>query len=154
MNEIQLAFRCSPVREHYTTGEAVPVKAELENKGGQELEILAAGVPWTFHHAVKFTVSSSGGENAFFENRLWAIEPPSVPDIAIAPGQAVSGEVDLARYLYTKDNRNISEVPGTYNIRARLVTFVSVKGQDKPAEQMELDSGPFTIAIGNGKKEG
>ncbi len=154
MNEIQLAFRCSPVREQYSTGEAVPVKAELENKGGRDLEILAAGVPWTFHHAVKFAVSSSGGGDPVFENRLWAIEPPSVPDISIAPGQTVSGEIDLARYLYTEDNRNIGEVPGTYNISARLVTFVSVKGENKPAEQMELHSGPFTIIIGTGKNGG
>jgi hypothetical protein len=60
----------------------------------------------------------------------------------------VSGEVDLARYLYTQDDRSISQVPGTYSIRAGLLTFVSTKGAGDECETLEIDSEPFTIVIG------
>ncbi|NVM57488.1 MAG: hypothetical protein HWN51_05150, partial [Desulfobacterales bacterium] len=124
MNESPLTVKCYPTQDLYEPGGPVSVRVELENKTNRDIEVLAAGVPWTFHHAIRFSLTAGAREGVTFENRLWVLEPPAVPDITIAPGKAVSGEVDLAGYLYTQDDRSISEVPGTYTVRARLLTFV------------------------------
>lgn len=147
MKESQLTIKCYPTRESYKSGGSVPLRMELVNNTKDKVDILAMGVPWTFHHAVKFILSAGAKENITFENRLWVIEPPSSPDITIESGKTASGAVDLARYLYAQDGRSISEVPGTYSIRAHLLTFISLKEQDEKFQKIEIDSEPFTIVI-------
>jgi hypothetical protein len=85
MNESPLTVNCYPTQDLYEPGGPVSVRVELENKTNREIEILAAGVPWTFHHAIKFNLIAGAREGVTFENRLWVLEPPAVPDITIAP---------------------------------------------------------------------
>ncbi len=133
---------CIP-EERYQKGRPVPVRVELINKTGCAIKILAAGVPWIYHHAISFSVIEGGQ----FENRLWVLEPPSAPDITIEKGATAAGEVDLAQYLYSKDDRSINQIPGIYRIYARVVTFVSM-GQEN-YERLELYSESLTIIINN-----
>jgi len=149
MNEYPLMVTCYPTQDRYGLGGPVHVRVELANKAGKEIEILAAGVPWIFHHAIRFSVSANAKEGVTFEHRLWVLEPPAAPDITIAPGEVVSGEVDLARYLYTQDGRSISEVPASYRVRAHLSTFVSTKEPVEEPKTLFIDSEPFTVVIGN-----
>ena len=148
MSEQELTVKCYPTQEIFKSGGPVRLRVELINNTNNKVDILAAGVPWTFHHAIKFTLAGGARKNITFENRLWVIEPPSVPDLIIEKGKTASGVVDLARYLYTQDNRNISEVPGTYIIKAHLLTFVVLKGRDEKFQKIEIDSEPFTVVIG------
>ena len=148
MSEHELTIKCYPTQKIYKSGGAVPLRVELINNTKNRVDILAAGVPWTFHHAVKFTLAGGARENITFKNRLWVIEPPSVPDLTIESGKTVSGEVDLARYLYTPDDRSIGDVPGTYIVQAHLLTFISLKGRGEKFKKIEIDSEPFTVVIG------
>ena len=149
MNDYPLSVTYHPTQTRYKPGGPVPVRVELRNRTEKEIEILAAGVPWIFHHAVRFSVSAGVKEGVTFENRLWVLEPPSTPDVTIKPGKVVSGEVDLGQYLYTGDGRNISEVPGEYNVHAHLSTFVLIKESGEEPEVLEFDSEPFNILIGD-----
>ncbi len=149
MSDYPLKVTYYPTQNRYKFGGPVLVRVELKNKTKKEIEILAAGVPWIFHHAVRFSVSVSAKEGVTFKNRLWILEPPSEPDITIGPGKSVSGEVDLAQYLYTDDGRSISEVPGEYSIRAHLSTFVSVIETGEETQTLHIDSEPFVILIGD-----
>ena len=148
MSENELTIKCYPTQDIYKSDGPVRLRVELINTTKNKLDILAAGVPWTFHHAIKFALAGGAREKITFENRLWVIEPPSVPDLVIESGKTASGVVDLARYLFTRDNRSISEVPGTYIIKAHLLTFISLKGRDEKFQKIEIDSEPFTVVIG------
>lgn len=148
MNDHPLTVTYSPVQSRYNPGSPVRVRIDLKNNATSEIEILAAGVPWTFHHAVRFTVSEGAEEGVTFENRLWVLEPPAAPDLTIGSGEVVSGEVDLAQYLYTGDGRNIGEIPGRYGVRAHLSTFVLIKKPGEETQTLHIDSEPFTIIIG------
>jgi len=125
----------------------VPVRVELGNQTDREIEVLAAGVPWTFHHAIRFILVEGTPEGVNFENRLWVIDPPSVPDIVIAAGETASGEVDVARYLYSAEGKSIGQVPGTYVVRARAIALASTGRADPEFERLEIESEPFTIVI-------
>ena len=148
MNEYPLQVTCYPTQDRYGPGGPVPIRVELANKTGREIEILAAGVPWIFHHAIRFRVSTGAKEGVTFKHRLWVLEPPARPDITIPAGEAVSGEVDLAQYLYTQDGRSISEVPARYSVRAHLLTFVSTKEPGEEPKTLDIDSEPFTVVVG------
>ena len=148
MSEHELTIKCYPTQEIYKSGGPVRLRVELINTTKNKLDILAAGVPWTFQHAIKFTLADVTRKNVTFENRLWVIEPPSVPDLTIESGKAASGAVDLARYLYTPDDRSIGDVPGTYIVQAHLLTFISLKGRGEKFKKIEIDSEPFTVVIG------
>jgi len=137
------------MRDSYELDGLVPVRVALQNQTDREIEVLAVGVPWVFHHAIRFSIIESAPAGVTFENRLWVIDPPSVPDITIAAGETASGEVDVARYLYSAEGKSIGEVPGTYRLRARVTTLASTGRADPEYEQLEIDSEPFTIVIEN-----
>ena len=147
MSKIPLTVICEPERCCYEPDGTVLVRVELGNQTDREIEVLAAGVPWTFHHAVSFMIIEGAPEGVTFENRLWVIDPPSVPDITIAAGETASGEVDLAQYLYSAEGKSIGQVPGTYLLRAHVIALASTGRADPEFERLEIDSEPFTVVI-------
>jgi hypothetical protein len=149
MKDYPITVTYQPTQSRFKPGGPVLVRVEIKNETNSEVEVLAAGIPWFFHHAVRFSVSAGAKEGASFKHRLWILEPPSTPDIIIGPGKSISGEVDLAQYLYTDDGRSISEVSGEYSIRAHLSTFVSVIETGEETQTLHIDSEPFTILIGD-----
>ena len=148
MKEFELSVKCYAIRERYNEGNPVYIHVELENLTTAEIQIEASTVPWVFHHAIKFTVSTDASQTVKFQNRLWAIDPPTIDDITILPGTPLSGYVDLARYLYTEDGKSINEVPGTYRIQARVSPAISTKGMGEDFKRLEISSEPFTVVIG------
>lgn len=147
MNKPILKITCIPTRETYTRGEALPVRFEIQNLTSNPVELLAAGVPWYYHHSVRFSLSSYPEGAETLENRLWVMEPPSTPYLPVAPGQTISGEVDLASYLYTKDGRSIKDIPGSYTLTAGVLTFVATPGSDEKPLTLKIETDPFTILI-------
>jgi hypothetical protein len=148
MKDYPITVTYQPTQSRFKRGGPVLVRVEIKNETNSEVEVLAAGIPWFFHHAVRFSVSAGAKEGVSFKHRLWILEPPSTPDITIGPNKAVSGEVDLAQYLFSEDGRSIGEVPGEYKISAHLSTFVSTKDTGEETETLHIDSEPFTIIIG------
>jgi hypothetical protein len=148
MKDYDLAVKCYPTRERYDVGSPVHVRVELENLTTSEIKIVASTVPWIFHHAISFIVSAGASEAVSFQNRLWVIDPPTMPHITIAPGMSLSGEVDLARYLYSQDGKSISEVPGTYRIQARVSPAISTKEPGEDFKRLEIHCEPFKVVIG------
>ena len=143
MPDPPLAAACRPAKDRYRRGEPVAVAVELTNRTNRTITVLASGVPWTYHHAIRFTVLD-GGE---FENRLWVFDPPDGPDTTIPSGATASGELDLAQYLYSKDDKSINESSGTYRVGAEVIALASTGGEDEPYERLELTCEPFTITV-------
>ena len=149
MKEYELAVKCYPKRDRYDMGGPVYIHVELENLTTMEIGIEASTVPWIFHHAIKFTVLADASQPGNFQNRLWVIDPPSMPDVIISPGKPLSGDVDLARYLYTQDGKSINEVPGTYRVQAHVSPVILTNETGTDFRRLELISEPFIVVIGN-----
>jgi hypothetical protein len=142
---LALSAVCYPTQARYPLGGPLAVRVEIRNGSAHEVELLASGIPWIYHHALGFTVISGAGRDVF-QNRLWVVEPPAGPDLTVPAGATTSGMVDVARYLYTPEGKSIGEVPGTYALRAHLVLLASVAGAED-FQRLELDTGPFTIVV-------
>jgi hypothetical protein len=141
----KISASCCPSEAKVAAGQSIPIVVALINKSDREVELLASGVPWIFHHAISFHMVE-GPSGVTLENRLWMIDPPTVPDTLIGPGETANGIVDLAAYLFDADGRCINELPGSYRIGARIVALASYKGEED-FNRLELDCDPFNLTI-------
>lgn len=142
---IEITAACCPAQKVVASGGSIPITVTLTNQGDRQVVLLASGVPWLFHHAVRFRVVKGPARHAL-ENRIWVIDPPELPDTVIGPGETAAGEVDLATYLFEADGACISELPGRYRIGARIVALAGIVGEET-YHRLELKCEPFTLTI-------
>lgn len=142
---IEITAACYPSQAVVAAGRSIPITVTLTNRGEREVVLLASGVPWIFHHAIRFEAVEGPAASAL-ENRLWAINPPELPDTFIQPGETAAGEVDLATYLFESEGSCINELPGRYRIGARIIALASLVDEES-YHRLELDCEPFTLTI-------
>jgi len=148
MSATPISVLCRADKAQYKPGEPVLLRIALRNRTSQPVKLLPAGVPWLYHHAIAFDLLTGTPDDVELQNRLWVLDPPEGPEVVVGAHAAAHGTVDLAKYLYAKDGRNIAALPGSYRLRAHAVVLASVVSERDDYERLELHSRPFTVVIG------
>ena len=138
----KLALSCMPVAETIPVGGPITVRITLRNDSGGPLEIPAVGLPWHSFYAATFTVKNRRDVERVLPEGV----PLELPSQTLAAGASLSGEVDLGRYLQLKDRRSIAEVPGRYEVEAKVLSMAKPVGGADFAD-IKLRCGPFTVTV-------
>lgn len=140
---MSLALVCAPARAAVAAGEPIPVTVTIANNTDRPVTLVSISLPWVFHHAARFEVLGADR----FPNRITLLDPPTAPDVTVAAGDSVCGDVNLADYLGS-ETEAINEVPGAYTVVGHVTAVVLGPAPADPAgDRLELTSEPFSVTV-------